>query len=58
MKNRYKTLGLVFGAGIGLCIGIMTNSLAIGISLGAGAGLALGAALETSAKKKMTSKKI
>ncbi len=51
MKNNYKALGLVFGAGIGLCIGIVTNSLAIGISLGAGAGLVLGAALGTSVKK-------
>ena len=42
MKNNYKALGLVFGAGIGLCIGI---------SLGAGAGLVLGAALGTSVKK-------
>ncbi len=51
MKNKNITLGLVFGAGIGLCIGILTNSIAIGLSLGAGAGLVLGAALGTGVKK-------
>ena len=34
MKNEYITLGWVFGAGIGLCIGILTNSIAIDLSLG------------------------
>ena len=51
MKNNYKTLGLIFGAGIGLCIGVLTNNIAIGLSLGAGVGLVLGAALGTSVKK-------
>ena len=53
MKNKYIALGLVFGAGIGLCIGILTNNIAIGLSLGAGAGLVLGAALGTSVKKEI-----
>ncbi len=44
MKNKLITLGLVFGAGIGLCIGIVTNNIEIGLSLGAGVGLVLGAA--------------
>ncbi len=51
MKNKNMTLGLVFGAGIGLCIGILINSIAIGLSLGTGAGLVLGATLKTGAKK-------
>ncbi len=49
MKNKYITLGLVFGAGIGLCIGILTDNIAIGLSLGAGAGLVLGAVFGTGA---------
>ncbi|SNR83829.1 hypothetical protein [Lutibacter flavus] len=44
MKNKHITLGLFFGAGIGLCIGIVTNNIEIGLSLGAGVGLVLGAA--------------
>jgi len=51
MKNKNITLGVLFGAGIGLCIGILTNSIAIGMSLGAGAGLVLGAALGNGVKK-------
>lgn len=51
MKNKHIVLGLVFGAGIGLCIGILINSIAIGLSLGAGAGLVLGATLEIEVKK-------
>lgn len=51
MKNKNIVIGLVFGAGIGLCIGILINSIAIGLSLGTGAGLVLGATLETAAKK-------
>jgi F0F1-type ATP synthase membrane subunit c/vacuolar-type H+-ATPase subunit K len=50
MKNNNKKLGLVFGAGIGLCIGILTNNIAIGLSLGAGAGSVLGITLGTSVK--------
>ena len=51
MKNKNIVIDLVFGAGIGLCIGILINSIAIGLSLGTGAGLVLGATLETAAKK-------
>ena len=43
MKNKYISLGIVFGAGIGLCIGVLTNNIAIGTSLGAGVGLVFGA---------------
>ena len=41
MKKKLG-LGLIFGAGIGLCAGILTNTIAIGLALGAGAGLVLG----------------
>ena len=51
MKKKL-TLGLIFGAGIGLCIGILTNSISIALPLGAGAGLVLGAALVNGVKKK------
>lgn len=47
MKNNYIALGLIFGAGIGLSIGVLTESLAIWLSIGAGAGLVLGAGLGT-----------
>ena len=50
MKNKL-ILGLIFGAGIGLCIGILTNNIAIGLSLGAGIGLVLGTALGIKIKK-------
>ena len=52
MKNKHITLSLIFGAGIGLCTGILTDNIEIGLSLGAGVGLVLGTALETSAKKR------
>ncbi|MFP4846478.1 hypothetical protein [Winogradskyella sp. PE311] len=51
MKNKNITIGVLFGAGIGLCIGILTNNIAIGMSLGAGAGLVIGAALGNGVKK-------
>ncbi len=44
MKTKHITLGILFGAGIGLCIGILTNTIAIGLVLGAGVGLVFGAA--------------
>ena len=47
MKNKYIALGLVFGAGIGLCIGILTNNIAIGLVLGAGVGLVFGTAIKS-----------
>ena len=47
MKNKKIVLGVIFGAGIGLCIGILTDKIAIGLSLGTGAGLVLGAAFGT-----------
>ena len=42
MKHKYAALGLIFGAGIGLCIGAVTSSIAISLPLGAGAGLIFG----------------
>jgi len=42
MKNKFRALGLVFGTGIGLCVGILIDNIAIGLSLGAGAGLVFG----------------
>jgi len=50
MKNKHITLGLVFGAGIGLFIGVLTNSISIGLSFVAGVGLVLGAAQENRVK--------
>lgn len=52
MNNNYIALGLVFGAGIGLSVGVLTDNLAICLSIGAGAGLALGAGLGTYVKGK------
>lgn len=40
MKNKFRALG--FGTGIGLCVGILIDNIAIGMSLGAGAGLVFG----------------
>lgn len=51
MKNKNIALGLVFGAGMGLCIGILINSIAISLSLGTGAGLVLGTTLAAGVKK-------
>ncbi len=45
MKNKLK-LGLLFGAGIGLCVGILTNHIAIGLVLGAGVGLVFGSIIK------------
>ena len=42
MKHKYLALGLIFGSGIGLCFGIVTNSIEISLPLGAGAGLIFG----------------
>lgn len=46
MKKKIL-LGLIFGAGIGLIAGILTNTIAIGLVLGAGVGLVLGAVIKT-----------
>ena len=52
MRNNNISLGLIFGAGIGLSVGVLTESLAIWLSIGAGTGLALGAGLGTYVKGK------
>lgn len=52
MKSNYTALGLIFGAGLGISIGVATDNLATLLSIGAGAGLALGAAFGTYAKRK------
>ncbi len=45
MKKKLK-LGLIFGAGIGLCLGILTSNIALGLALGAGVGIVLWAILK------------
>jgi len=45
MKKRF-VLGLIFGAGIGLCVGILTSNIAIGLALGAGLGLIFGTVIK------------
>ena len=58
MKNNYIALGLIFGAGIGLSAGVLTNNLAIWLSIGAGTGLVLGAGLGTYVKGKSRDGKV
>ena len=50
--NNFKALGLIFGAGIGLCVGILTVNLDIWLAIGAGTGLAISAGLSTYVKGK------
>ena len=45
------SLGLIFGAGIGLSVGVLTDNLAIYLSMGAGVGLVLGAGIDAYLKK-------
>lgn len=51
IKFKHLKLGVILGAGIGLCTGILTNSIALSLSLGAGVGLIFGVALRTGVKK-------
>lgn len=51
MKNKQITIGVLLGAGIGLCIGILANTIAIALTLGTGVGLIFGATLGTKVKK-------
>jgi hypothetical protein len=51
MRNNNISLGLIFGAGIGLSVGVLTDNLAIYLSMGAGAGLVLGASIDAYLKK-------
>jgi len=46
MKNKYIALGLVFGAGTGLYVGILTGNITIGLAIGAGIGLVFGTAIK------------
>ena len=46
MRNNNISLGLIFGAGIGLSVGVLTDNLAIYLSMGAGAVLVLGAGID------------
>ncbi len=52
MRKKHLKIGVLFGAGVGLCAGILTNTIAIGLALGAGAGLVLGSPMRTKFKKK------
>ncbi|SEL09135.1 hypothetical protein SAMN04487910_1688 [Aquimarina amphilecti] len=45
MKKKL-TLGLLFGAGIGLLAGILTDNIAIGLAFGAGVGLVFGTVIK------------
>jgi hypothetical protein len=38
-QHRFLPFGLIFGAGIGLIIGMAADNVAVGLALGAGAGL-------------------
>lgn len=51
MKNNAMALGLIFGAGIGINIGVLTDNLAIWLSIFTGVGIALGAAYGTYLKE-------
>ena len=51
MRNNNISLGLIFGAGIGLSVGVLTDNLAIYLSMGAGAGLVLSAGIDAYLKK-------
>ena len=51
MRNNNISLGLIFVAGIGLSVGVLTDNLATYLSIGAGAGLVLGAGIDASLKK-------
>lgn len=51
MKTNYLAIGLIFGAGIGISLGVVTDNLAIGLSIGIGAGLSMGTALAFALKR-------
>ncbi|WP_298538690.1 hypothetical protein [uncultured Aquimarina sp.] len=45
MKKKWA-LGLIFGAGIGLGVGVLTDNIAIGLALGAGLDLVFGSVIK------------
>lgn len=47
MKKNNTALGLIFGAGIGLSIGVITGNLATCLFIGSAAGLVLGTSFGT-----------
>ncbi|MCK0110014.1 hypothetical protein MWU58_11965 [Flavobacteriaceae bacterium S0825] len=51
MKNNYIASSLIFGAGIGISIGVATNSLAVGLSIGIGTALSFAAAIRNESRK-------
>ncbi|WP_347921896.1 hypothetical protein [Pontimicrobium sp. SW4] len=51
MKNNYIALSLIFGVGIGISIGVATNSLAVGLSIGIGTAMSFTAAIRNESRK-------
>ena len=51
-KPNYIALGLIFGAGIGISLGVATDNIAIGMSMGPGIGLVFGVLWTAAARKK------
>jgi F0F1-type ATP synthase assembly protein I len=51
MKKNYTAVGLLFGIGIGICLGVANNSLPIGLSMGIGTGFCFGIIMKKRAQK-------
>lgn len=52
MKNKnHIALGIIFGTGLGIILGVALNNTAIGLPIGAEAGVAIGVALSLNSKK-------
>ena len=45
ITKNYVSFGMVIGAGIGLCVGVVLGSIGIGLAIGAGVGLVIGASM-------------
>jgi uncharacterized membrane protein YoaK (UPF0700 family) len=50
-KNMRMPFGLIFGAGIGVVLGLAFGKIALGVSLGAGVGLLLGVLFDRAKRK-------